>query len=73
MKKDKQYAQEEKRRIKESTLIIVALAGGSFGMYYAMYKYKHKTLHKKFTISVPIFMVIHSAIISYMIVNSFLV
>ena len=52
MKRDKQYAQEEKRRIRESTLLTVALAGGALGMYYAMYKYKHKTLHKKFTICI---------------------
>ena len=55
MKKDKQYAREEKRRIRESTLLIIAFAGGAIGMYYAMYKYKHKTLHKKFTICVPFF------------------
>ena len=29
MKKDKAYAKEEKRRIRESTLLIVALAGGA--------------------------------------------
>lgn len=73
MKKDKQYAKEGKRRIRELTLLIVALAGGALGMYYAMYKYKHKTLHKKFTILVPLFIVLHFACISYMLVNSFLV
>ena len=66
MKKDKEYAQNDKRRIRESTLIMLALAGGAFGMYYAMYQYKHKTLHKKFTILVPLFMVLHFALLSYM-------
>lgn len=69
MKKDKQYAKEEKRRIRESTLIIVALAGGALGMYYAMYHYKHKTLHKKFTILVPTFIVLHFALVTYMLMN----
>ncbi len=73
MKKDKKYAEENARRIRESTLLIVALAGGAVGMYYAMYKYKHKTLHKKFTISVPVFIVIHFACITYMLVSSFIV
>lgn len=73
MKRDKQYAKEEKRRIRESTLLTVALAGGALGMYYAMYKYKHKTLHKKFTICVPLFIVLHFAFISYAIISSFII
>ena len=73
IKKDKKYAQNDKWRIKESTLLFVALAGGAVGMYYAMFKYKHKTLHKKFTILVPTFILLHFAFISYMIVNSFVV
>lgn len=72
MKKDKKYAETDQRRIRESTLILVALAGGGLGMYYAMYKYKHKTLHKKFTIFVPISIVLHFACVSYLIMSSFL-
>lgn len=72
MKKDKQYAKEEKRRIRESTLLAVAFAGGGLGMYFAMYRYKHKTLHKKFTIGVPVAIVIHFALVSYMVVSSWL-
>lgn len=70
MKKDKKYAQNDKWRIKESTLLTVALMGGALGMYYAMFKYKHKTLHKKFTLLVPLFILLHFALISYMIVSS---
>lgn len=70
MMKDKQYAKEEKRRISENTLIAVALIGGALGMYLAMYKFKHKTLHKKFTILVPCFIVFHFAFISYFILSS---
>ena len=73
MKKDKQYAKEEKMRIRESTLISIALAGGAIGMYFAMFKYKHKTLHKKFTVLVPIFIMLHFALISYAIAYSFIV
>ena len=69
MKKDKRYAEENKKRIRESTLITIAFAGGAIGMYYAMYKYKHKTLHKKFTISVPVFIVLHFACISYFVLR----
>ena len=73
MKNDKQYAQDEKRRIKESTLLFIAFMGGAMGMYYAMYKYKHKTLHKKFTICVPFFIMLHFLCISFLIMNSFIV
>lgn len=73
MKRDKEYARAEKRRIKESTLLIVAAFGGAMGMYYAMYKYKHKTLHKKFTILVPVFMAVHFAYLTYMLMSTFVV
>lgn len=69
MKKDKEHAEKGERRIRETTLLIVALIGGSFGMYYAMFKYKHKTLHKKFSIGIPIIIVIQCAYLSYMIIR----
>ena len=72
MKRDKMYAENGERRIRESTLLVVALVGGSIGMYFAMYKYKHKTLHKKFTILVPTFIVLHFLFLTYSIVNCFI-
>ena len=66
MKKDKQYSQiPDAKRIRESTLLMTAIVGGAFGEYYAMYKYKHKTLHKKFLYGVPIAMVFQFALLSY--------
>ncbi len=65
MKKDKKYAKEDKRRIRESTLLVTAMAGGSLGIYAGMYKFNHKTLHKKFTIGVPLIILVQMAIISY--------
>lgn len=66
MKKDKEYAKDPKaRRVRESTLLLTAFVGGAYGEYYAMYKYKHKTLHKKFIYGVPIAMVFHFALLSY--------
>lgn len=32
MKRDKEYAKEDKRRIRESTLLMTALVGGSIGI-----------------------------------------
>lgn len=57
MRLDKKYAQEEKRRIKESTLFLTALLFGSLGVLAGMYKFRHKTLHKSFTIGIPLIIV----------------
>ncbi len=65
MKKDKEYAQTGARRVRESTLIIVALVGGGLGEFYAMYKYKHKTLHNKFLYGVPMAIMLNAAMITY--------
>lgn len=72
MKKDKEFAERGERRVRESTLLIVALIGGSLGMYYAMFKYKHKTLHNKFSIGIPVIIVIQFAYIAYMVMNGIL-
>lgn len=69
MKKDKSFAQDDKRRVRESTLLLVAICGGSVGMYIGMYKFKHKTLHKKFSIGIPIIMTIQIAIVTYALCN----
>lgn len=49
----------------ESTLLLLAAIGGSFGSFLGMKVWRHKTQHKKFTILVPLLMAIHIAIISY--------
>lgn len=72
MKKDKENAQKGERRVREMTLMVVALIGGSLGMYYAMFKYKHKTLHKKFSIGIPVIIVIQCAYLAYLIVSGIL-
>ncbi len=72
MKKDKEYAQNGERRIREITLLLVALVGGSLGMYYAMFKYKHKTLHNKFRYGVPIIMVMQFAYMAYAVLKGIL-
>ena len=65
MKRDKQYAQEGKRRISEFTLLSTAAIGGSLGVYAGMYKFNHKTLHKQFTIFVPVIMLCQVAFITF--------
>lgn len=72
MKKDKEYAEKGERRIREATLLLVALMGGSFGMYFAMFKYKHKTLHRKFSIGVPVIIMLQFAYMAYAVLKGIL-
>ena len=69
MKKDKSYAENGERRVRESTLLTVALVGGSLGIYYSMFKYKHKTLHTQFAVGVPIIICLQSAFLSYFVMT----
>lgn len=73
VKRDKELAKiPEARRIRESTLLTTAFIGGAIGEYYAMYKYKHKTLHKKFIYGVPLAIVFHFSLLAYYITLAFL-
>ena len=62
---DKLKARRDAWRTPESTLLLLAAIGGSFGSFLGMKVWRHKTQHKKFTILVPLLMAIHNAIISY--------
>ncbi len=51
---DKKLAQLQQQRISEKTLFLVAVLGGAIGEYLVMLKIRHKTLHKKFMIGLPV-------------------
>lgn len=51
---DKIKAKKNLWRIPERTLLLSALLGGSIGCLAGMYTFRHKTLHLKFTIGVPV-------------------
>ena len=55
---DKSHAKKNKRRVSESTLFTVALIGGTLGEYVSMRLFRHKTLHKRFMIGLPLIMAI---------------
>ena len=63
---DKLKAQRGAWRTPENTLLLLATIGGSCGAFLGMKVWRHKTQHKKFTILVPLLMVIHIAIILYL-------
>lgn len=51
---DKKRAIKNEWRIKESTLISIAVIGGSIGSITGMYSFRHKTKHIKFTLGIPL-------------------
>ncbi len=55
---DKYLAKNNLWRIPEATLIGIAVIGGSLGVYCGMYAARHKTRHPKFTLGVPLILVL---------------
>ena len=55
---DKKKAIKHKWRIKESTLFLLSIIGGSLGTLLGMYTFRHKTKHKKFTFGIPLIMIL---------------
>ena len=51
---DKWKAKKNRRRIPEATLMGVSALGGSVGSLLGMYTFRHKTLHLKFTLGIPL-------------------
>lgn len=47
-----------KKRVRESSLLLIALAGGAVSMFLIMLIIRHKTKHMKFMIGLPIIILI---------------
>ncbi len=62
---DKWKAKADQWRISEKTLLLTALLGGSVGALAGMQIFRHKTRHWKFRILVPMFLVLHAALLAY--------
>lgn len=63
---DKYKAKKGKWRISEATLLAMAVIGGSVGAWTGMKLWHHKTLHKKFTIGVPLVFILQVALVVYL-------
>lgn len=59
---DKQMAVKNLWRIPESTLLTAAALGGSVGSLAGMYAVRHKTRHLKFTLGVPLILIVQTAL-----------
>ena len=59
---DKLAAKRKKQRISEKTLLLLSALGGSVAMYLTMRIIRHKTLHNKFMIGLPIMILLQMAL-----------
>ena len=64
---DKLKAKKGRWRIPESTLLLLAVVGGSMGAWCGVRLWHHKTLHKKFKYGIPLIMAIQIGLILYLI------
>lgn len=64
---DKRNAIADKKRVSEKTLFLLCFLGGSIGMYITMKQIRHKTLHRRFMIGIPIIIIIQFLIFFYLI------
>ena len=61
---DKRRAINNKWRIPEKTLFLIAILGGSIGSIFGMRLFRHKTKHWYFVLGMPIILIIQLVIIS---------
>ena len=60
---DKYNAIHKKWRISEKTLLLTAFFMGGVGAFLGMQFFRHKTKHLKFTVGVPIMMLVNLGVI----------
>ena len=63
---DKLKARKGWWRISESTLLLLALVGGSVGAWLGMKAWHHKTMHRKFQYGLPAILLLQLAIAVYL-------
>ena len=66
---DKWKAKKSLWRIREDSLLTLAVLGGSIGAWLGMQVWHHKTLHKKFRYGVSAIIIIQLAIIGYLLLK----
>ena len=62
--RDKIAAKAKARRTPEATLMLIGLFFGAAAEYVTMLIIRHKTKHAKFMIGLPIFIILHAALIA---------
>jgi len=60
---DKVRAIKKAWRVPEATLLTLAVLGGSLGGLMGMYLFRHKTRKPKFTVTLPLLLILQGAIV----------
>ncbi len=68
---DKVKAKNGSFRVPEKVLILLALSGGSLAEYVTMRVIRHKTLHKKFMVGLPLIMIAQLTAVCFVLVRFF--
>jgi uncharacterized membrane protein YsdA (DUF1294 family) len=68
MLRDKRAARKSAWRIPEAVLMNTALFGGCFGIYAGMILFRHKTKHPKFSIGVPLIIVLYIMLFVFLLI-----
>lgn len=66
---DKKRARNNEWRIKEKTLFLIAIIGGSLGSVLGMKVFHHKTKHKAFVIGMPIILLLQILLLIFLFNN----
>lgn len=69
---DKRKAIKSKRRIPEKVLFSASILGGALFMYITMKTIRHKTLHKRFMIGLPLIILLQALLILWLIYKGIL-
>ena len=59
---DKRRARRDRRRVRERTLFLLAILGGSIGALLGMYVFRHKTRHWYFCVGIPAILILQIAL-----------
>lgn len=60
---DKQRAINNEWRVKENSLFLIVIIGGSVGSIIGMYLFRHKTKHLKFTLGYPMILILQALLL----------
>ena len=66
---DKRLAVKGGRRIPEKKLFGAALLGGGAAMYITMRIIRHKTLHKRFMIGLPLIILVQTVLVCFILIK----
>ncbi|WP_455526423.1 DUF1294 domain-containing protein [Huintestinicola sp.] len=66
---DKRLAVKGSRRVPEKKLFGAALLGGALAMYITMRTIRHKTLHKRFMIGLPVIIILQTAAVVFAVIK----